>query len=164
MDLKEYLTMDGDNMQHTLYWFIFLIVSFIIMFIIVPPRLGPELSKFGFYFGLVLALIILGIGQGILNLFRLIGDPTFLGIPLITSVLWIPPTIVFAYFFTFTSKVFDRIVLIISFATGVASFQYLLKEFGMWESRIWSPIYTFLLAILTHSLMTAYLLLNKKKI
>jgi hypothetical protein len=156
--------MDGDNMQQTLYWFIIMIGAFIIMFIIVPPKLVPELSKFGFYFGLVFALIILGIGQGLLNLFTLVGDPTFLGIPLITSVLWIPPTIVFAYFFSFTYELYQRIILIVSFATGTAAFQYLLKEFDMWESRLWSPIYTFLLAILTHSLMTAYLLLNKKKI
>lgn len=38
--------------------------------------------------------------------------------------------------------------------------QYILELPGMWVSLRWSPFYTFLLAVVTHSIMTGYLLIR----
>jgi hypothetical protein len=146
----------------TLYWVLFAIGWFILMFLLVPPKQIPELARFGFWFGFIQAIVVMGIGQHY-NFFRAVGDPNLLGVPLITSVSWIPPVIIFARFFPLADKSWKIVGYVLLFAFGTSLVQYFQKLIGMWESTNWIPVYTFFLAIATHSLMTGYLLLRREK-
>lgn len=147
----------------TTYWVILLVISFTIMFLLVPPKQGPELSSFGFVFGLVQAVIVLWVGQSYFKLFKFVGDPTLFGIPMIVSLIWIPPAIVFAKYFHLANTLLKKGAYILVFATGSALGQYALDLLGMFASVRWNPFDTFLLATVTHSIMTVYLILRKNK-
>lgn len=147
----------------TLYWVLFAIGWYGLMFLLVSPKQVPELSRFGFWFGLVQAFVVMGVGQ-YYGLFRAVGDPNLLGIPLLTSISWIPPVIVFARFFQLADNIWKVAGYVLVFASGTAMVQYFQKLLGMWESVNWNPFYTFLLAMATHSLMAGYLMLRREKI
>lgn len=150
--------------METAYWVLLVIGAYAAMFVIVPPNEGPGLSPFGFWLGFVQALVILWVGQARLGLFVAIGDPTVLGIPILTSVLWIPPAILFAYYFRRIKTSFGRFGYVLFFAAGAAGVQYALELLDLWRNLRWNIIATFALAIATHSLMTAVLILRRKRV
>ena len=114
--------------------------------------------------GLIQAFIILWLGQTYLKLFRLSGDQILLGIPLLTSLSWFPPTILFAAFFPLANTTIKKAAYILAFASGTAIVQhFLLEPLGMWKNLHWNTFYSFLLAIVTHSIMTFYYLVNFRK-
>lgn len=148
----------------TLNWIFFFILAYVIMFIIIPPEEGPRLSPFGFWMGIVQAIVVLLFGQTVLKLFRLVGDPTLIGIPILTTLSWGPPAIVFVRFLSFQDNLLERVVLIGLFAAGAALAQIVLEFLGMWQSlRFWSPFWTFVLALGTHSVMTIYYVARYEK-
>jgi len=149
--------------SETLSWIILFLSLFAIMFIIVPPRKGPELSRFGFWLGIVQAIFILWIGQHYLGLFLAKGDPTLFGVPIFVTLVWFPPTVIFAYFFPRADTTLKKFLYIFMFASGTTVGQIVLENFGLWVSLKWNPIYTFLLALVTHSIMTMVLLRFKRE-
>ena len=142
----------------TVYWMLIMVGAFILMFILVPPLRGLELSPFGFWLGLVQALVLLWFGQVYLKVFYFIGDPTFLGVPLLTSLTWIPLVILFAHYFTKSHSRMVKLLLIPLFSIGTGMGQYTIEIIGLFQSLRWSPVYTFFLALGTHSLMAGVLL------
>lgn len=148
----------------TTYWVVLLVLSFTIMFVLVPPKQGPELSSFGFLLGLVQAVVVLWLGQSYFKVFNFVGDPTLFGVPMITSLIWIPPAILFAKYFYLAETLPRKGAYILVFALGSALGQYGLSLLGMFESLRWNVLDTFLLALVTHSIMTVYLILRHKKL
>jgi len=146
----------------TLHWVLLAIVIYTAMFIVVPPAKGPELAPFGFWFGFVQAVVVLYLGQTHFKVFRLVGDPSFFGVPLISTVIWIVPAVFFAYFFPWAGTTIRKAVLVLIFAAGAAFAQYALDLMGLFENLRWNPFYTFLLAVFTHSNMLGYLLAKNR--
>ncbi len=146
----------------TSYWILVLVGLFVTMFVIVPPNEGPKLSYIGFWLGLVLAFIIIGLGQVQFNFFRVVGDPTIFGIPLISSLAWIPPVIIYAYYFEHTDTPLKKVVLLLIFAAGATFAQYVLEIAGMWENINWRISYTFAMATVTHTIISTFLISRHK--
>lgn len=146
----------------TMYWLLLMIGLFITMFVIVPPHVGPKLSYTGFWLGLVQALVLLRLGQAQFNLVRAVGDPTIFGTPILASLAWIPPVIIYAYYFQSTDTPFKKVVLLLIFATGATFVQYVLDLAGMWTNINWNLGYTFATATVTHIIISAFLLSRHK--
>lgn len=142
----------------TMWWIVIFLASFTIMFIIVPPRKGPDLAPFGFWLGIVQAMAILWFGQTFFKVFLVKGDPTILGIPVSITLMWFPIAVIFAYFFPRMDTLLKKVVYIMVFAVGSSLGQFTLENLGLWESLRWNPLYTFLLAIVTHSILSGVLL------
>jgi hypothetical protein len=146
-----------------LYWIVFVIMLFVVMFITIPPKRGPILSPFGFWMGLIPAFGILWLGQVYFKFFRLIGAPALIGISILAAVAWIPPAILFAFYYPIKGLLWQKIGMVIVFASATTVVQYLLDLLGMWQNIRWSPFYTFLLAIVTHTIMGFYVQIKRKK-
>ncbi|MDW7650154.1 MAG: DUF2165 family protein [Bacillota bacterium] len=142
-------------------WFMLTVFLYIAMILIIPQDKIRRLVPFGFWFGFIMAIVITGFFQTLFNAFRLVGDPTVLGIPVFTPLAWVPPTIAFAVFFPHHKPWYYYPGYILIFITGAVAVQLGLEWFGMWQSIRWNPFLTALLASLPHSLMTIYLAAKK---
>lgn len=138
-------------------WMLFTIAFYMIMFMLIPPKRGPKLSPFGFWLGFVQAVLLTGVCMRKLNLWKLPGDILVCGIPILTATAWIPPTILFANFFPAAKSRLLKGAYILLFAAGTTLAQHKLRLLGMWENIRWKDIYTFPLAILTHTIMAIFL-------
>ncbi len=147
----------------TTYWLFILTGLTISMFVIIPPKLLLELSYIGFLFGFVQALTLIGLGQVYFRFFLLVGDPTVFGVPLISSLSWIPAVIIYAYYFKTADTLIKKIALLALTGAGAVAAQYILTIAGMWESLNWNLFYTFLLAIFAHTLISTYLFIQYRK-
>lgn len=145
----------------TYRWFIFSFFWYVLMFILIPPKKGPKISPFGFYLGFVQAVLLNFIAVKKYKLWKLPGDILYKGIPLLTSLSWIPPSIVYAYYYPYHEKFRWKSAYTMLFAVGTAIVQYVQGLVGMWESKNWRPIYTLPLALLTHTIMALCLPLFK---
>lgn len=139
--------------KQTRNWLILMITSYIIMFILIPPKRGPKLSPFGFYLGFVQAIILNWLAVKRQKLWSLPGDILLFGIPILTCLSWIPISIIYGYYFPYRKSISWKTGYIMIFALGATIGQYILGLIGMWESKKWKPIFTFPMAILTHSIM-----------
>jgi len=134
-------------------WIIFTIGCYLLMFMIVPPKKGPRLSPFGFYFGFLHAVILNWLAVKTYKLWKLPGDILINGIPVLTCISWLPPAVLFAYFFPYDKKAIWKVAYIFFYSIGTTIVQYIQGLIGMWESKNWKPIYTLPLSFLTHSIM-----------
>ena len=147
--------------RQTRNWVVFTIACYVLMFILIPPKRGPKVSPFGFYLGFVHAIMLNLLVVKAYRLWKLPGDILIYGIPLLTCVSWIPPSIIFAYYFPYGKKIITKAGYILTYAVGTTVVQYIQGLIGMWESKKWKPIYTFPLAIITHTTMTLFMPLFK---
>jgi len=104
---------------------------------------------------------VTGIGVRNKKLWKLPGDILFAGIPILTSLSWIPTSIVFANFYPYAKKRLWKALYIIFFAVGTTLIQRTQRIVGMWENIKWKDVYTFPLALVTHLIMTVFLPLFK---
>ena len=147
--------------RQTKNWLMFTIALYVILFIIIPPKRGPKLSPFGFWMGFVQAVFVTGIGVRNKKLWKLPGDILFNGIPILTSLSWIPTSIIFANFYPAAKKRIWKTLYIMFFAAGTVLIQRFQRVIGMWENIKWKDSYTFPLALVTHLIMTVFLPLFK---
>jgi len=131
------------------------------MFIIIPPKKGPKIAPFGFYLGFVQGIVLNWFTVKILKLWKYPGDISLKGIPILTCICWIPTANLFAYFFPYGKNLTWKTGYILMFGTGTTIAQYIQGIIGMWESKKWKTIYTFPLAIITHTIMALSLPLFK---
>jgi hypothetical protein len=150
--------------SETAYWLLILIGLFVSMFVIIPPTVGPRISHVGFYMGFVQAIFWLWLLQSYLKVFRIVGDPTVFGVPIITTIAWVPPSILFAYYFTNLHTFVERAALVLFFASGAALITYIVDTAGLWENIRWSPFHSFFLATFTHILISIYILKTRNKV
>lgn len=148
---------------NTLYWALATAGLFAFMLIIVQGPRRAELWPFGFWMGLVQAIFIMWAGHSYLTLFESLGDPKVLGVPVFTSLSWVPVSMIFARFFPIGGSTAVRIGYILMFAVGASIGQYTIEALGMWRSVRWSVLDTFLLAVMTHAFMTAYLYIRRAR-
>ncbi|WP_028306316.1 hypothetical protein [Desulfitibacter alkalitolerans] len=139
--------------RQTKNWILFTIAAYILMFMLVPPKKGPKLSPFGFYFGFIQAVILNWYAVRNHKLWKLPGDILLYGIPLLTCISWIPPSIIFAYNFPYKKEFCWKALYVLLFAFGTTVSQYVQGLIGMWDSKTWKTLYTFPLAICTHCIM-----------
>jgi hypothetical protein len=154
----------GPMTLQTLYWLLLMAGIFATMFVIVPAKARRELLQVGFWLGLVQAFFWLWLFQTNFQLFRLVGDPTVFGIPVIASLSWIPAVILFAYYFSVMDTTVKIILLILLFAVGGGAIQYFLVMVGMWQNLNWNLGYTFILALTAHIVISTYLLITRHRL
>lgn len=142
------------QMGQTRNWLLFTIAWFIIMLLLIPPKRGLKLSPFGFCLGFGQAVILAWLAMGRLKLWKIPGDIMFSGIPVFTSISWIPPAILFVNYYPASKSWFYKAAYILFFAAGTALVQHGQRIAGMWENIRWKDIYTFPLALLTHTIMS----------
>lgn len=139
--------------KQTKNWVVFTLSLYIIMFLLIPPNRGPKISRFGFYLGFVHAIILNWFAVKKYKLWKMPGDILIYGIPLFTCLSWIPPSIIFAYYFPYGKTLTWKAGYILFFALGTNITQYIHGVIGMWESMKWKPFFSLPLAILTHTIM-----------
>ena len=115
-----------------------------------------KLSPFGFCLEFAQAVILAWLTMRRLKLWKIPGDIMFSGIPVFTSISWIPPAILFANYYPAGKSWFYKAGYILFFAAGTALVQHGQRITGMWENIRWKDIYTFPLALLTHSVMSIF--------
>lgn len=142
------------QMEQTRNWLLFTIAWFIIMLLLIPPKRRLKLSLFGFLLGFGQAVILAWLAMGRLKLWKLPGDILLSGIPVFTSMSWIPPAVLFAHYYPAGKSWFFKAAYVLFFAAGTALVQHGQRIAGMWENIRWKDIYTFPLALLTHSIMS----------
>lgn len=147
--------------RQTKNWTIFAIITYVIMFMLIPPKARQRVSPFGFYLGFIQAVLLNLFALNKYKFWKLPGDILICGIPLLTCLSWIPTSIIFAYYYPYGKKLFWKTGYILFFAVGTTIAQYLHGLIGMWESKNWRPIFTFPLAIITHINMAVCLPLFK---
>jgi O-antigen ligase len=148
----------------TLYWLLLMVGIFATMFVIVPAKARRELWQLGIWLGLVQAFFWLWLFQANFQLFRLVGDPTLFGIPVIASLSWIPAVILFGYYFFKMDTTVKTILLILLFAVGGVAVQYFLEMVGLWQNLNWNLVYTFILALTAHIIISTYLLITRHRL
>lgn len=142
-------------------WIIFTIAMYILMFMLIPPKRGPKIAPFGFYLGFFQAVLLNWVAVRIYKLWKYPGDILLKGIPIFTCLSWIPLANIFSYFFPYGKSLSWKTGYILLYAIGTTIIQYIHGLIGMWENKHWKTIYTFPLAIFTHTLMTLTLPLFK---
>ncbi len=149
----------------TLLWALLTLLLSAVLLILVPWRLVKAYLPYGLLLGTGQALIIVWLFQFFLKFWQLTGDPVVLGFTtLFTPLAWIAPTIIFAYFFPKGRPWYYIAGYILLFASGAIVAQLLLEQAGMWWSISWNPLFTGLLAIFTHSVLTAGLLMTRARV
>lgn len=148
----------------TLYWVLFVLAWYVLMYFLLPAGSTKKLLSFGLWFGFAQACVIQYLGQVLFKFWRIAGDPTLLGIPVLTAVSWIPPAAIFARFFSWMKTGLEKAAWVLFFAGGTAIANYLQSLVGMWVNLRWNPFFTFLLALAAHSIMTGYLMISGKNI
>lgn len=147
--------------QQTRNWTIFTFITYLVMYMLIPLKAGPRVYPFGFYLGFMQAVILNFFAYKNYKLWKMPGSILIFGIPLLTCLAWIPTSIIFAYYYPYGKKLFWKTSYILLFAVGTTIVQYIHGLIGMWESKRWKPIYTFPLAIATHTIMAVFLPLFK---
>ncbi|MEJ6951610.1 hypothetical protein [Natronospora cellulosivora (SeqCode)] len=140
----------------TLYWMIFTLTWFVILSIAVPRKKIIELLPYGFFLGFIHSIVLNYFTVHHFKVWILQGEIFIFGIPLFTSLAWISPVIIFSYYYPFNKQRSLQISYILLFAAGIAMVNYFLSLANMWEINNWRFIYTFILAIFTHTIMVLF--------
>ncbi|HBV88542.1 MAG TPA: hypothetical protein DEF42_18315 [Desulfosporosinus sp.] len=151
--------------RQTKNWIVFTLALYTTMFILIPPKRGPKVAPFGFYLGFIHASILNYFTAKIYKLWKYPGDILLKGIPIFTCLSWVPIANIFAYFFPYRKNSIFKAGYILMFASATTAVQHIHGFIGMWESKKWRTMYTFPLAVFTHTIMTLFLpLFNLKNI
>ncbi len=140
--------------KQTRNWLLFTASTFVLMNILVPAKSRRRLYPFGLCFGFTQAIFLNWYSVRNNQLWKLPGDLLIKGIPVLTCLSWISPSIIFAYYFPYNKLPLVKSIYILLFASGTTLAQYFHGIVGMWESKNWKPIYTLPLSIATHVFMT----------
>lgn len=143
----------------TLYWVGFTLLAFGALYIAIPYQRIQQLFPFGFWSGFFLAVVFNWLGMNMFG-FSMPGDIALFGIPFFSSLYFLPLAIGFAHYYPLKNK--DRLIKIdyvLLFAAITTFLQSLLAIFGMWKGAYgWNVAYTFILAVIMHTIMTVYFL------
>ena len=142
----------------SIYWLLFTILAFAILFLLVRYQRIQQLFSFGFWLGFFFAAIVNWLGVNMLG-WLMPGDILLLGIPLFSSLYFIPVAIGFAHYYPLKKDWMVKVDYVLLFAAITTFLQSLQAILGMWQGAFgWNVAYTFILAIVIHTVMTAYYL------
>lgn len=145
-------------MVQVYYWLALLGILTIALFLLVPLDRIRQLFVFGLIGGVGLAVVVFTLAS-LLNVWTTIGGIKLFGyIPILPSIAWFFPTVMFGNFFPKSDSWVVRGGWILLFALGSVVLQYVFDVLGMWRSIHWNLFYTFLLAVTTHTLLTFYMM------
>lgn len=139
------------------YWILVNVFLLVITLVLVPLERIKQLFVYGFIGGTVLAVIIFFVAD-ILDLWETVGSIEVFNVPILPTIAWFFPVVVFANFFPKSDLLISKILYILLFAVGSVVVQYTFTVLGMWINIKWSLFYTFLLAIGTHTFLSLYLM------
>ena len=117
--------------RSTRSWVIFTIASYLLMLMLIPSKQGAKLSKFGFYLGFIQAVILKWLAVKKYKLWKIPGDILLGGIPILTCLSWIPPSMIYAYYYPFGKRLFWKIGYMLLFAFGTTIAQYIQGILGI---------------------------------
>ena len=145
-------------MTTSLVWFYLFVILLVALFFIVPKDEIKDLLPFGLIGGLVLALILQYFAVNVFRWWKFThGLINFFNAPLGVSLSWIPPVIIFAYFWSITDSILGKFIYISFFAVGTTIVEYSFVLAGYREYINWNVYLTLVLAFTIHLLLALYL-------
>ncbi|WP_459836433.1 hypothetical protein [Halanaerobaculum tunisiense] len=135
------------------------------MFFLVPLEKIKELLPFGLVGGFVLAVIIQYLAVDLLKLWRFnVAFLSFKGIPIAVLLAWIPPVIVFRYFWFRIGSALGKMLYILFFALSTTAFEYASVLFNYRDYLNWNVFLTFALALVVHLGLGYYITIQQSEI
>lgn len=139
-------------MPKSYYWLLLAALAWAVTFLLVPREKIKRLLSIGFWGGLVLTIIIQVVSVYWLGLYKFnFMQFPILGFPLFLPFIWFAETIIFMNFFPESTG--KRAVYIIAFSAGVTLINWFLLSYGLQTLIRWNLFYTFLLALVTHTMI-----------
>lgn len=146
----------------TYYWIVLLGILIVAMFSLVPMERIRRLYVFGLVGGIGSAVGIFMLAS-VFQLWTIIGGiELFDDFPILPSICWFFPTVIFGCYFPKSDSFIARAGLVLLFAAGSVVAQLVFEELGMWKSIHWNLFYTFLLAITTHTILSLYMMYTEQ--
>lgn len=135
------------------------IAAFVALYLLVPREKIAEYFGFGLVAGPVLGLILLYVMISVLGVwtFSNIDILYIAGIPVFQALTWLPLEIGFAYYFlrSRTSLTYLTVILALPVLATLSHYVYL--QLGLLEYSNWYLFSTFLVSLLIHLGLAAYL-------
>ncbi|MEW6662978.1 MAG: hypothetical protein ACOY9Y_01280 [Bacillota bacterium] len=148
----------------SLIWAVLFVAATLLMVALVPRQQVAEFLQFGLVGGLGVALLILVVFVPFLEFWRF-APPDLLtieGIPLFMAMAAIPLSMIFARSLTKGEGLLPFLV-VLGFPLAATFIHYMLIINGNLAYRNWSLAKTFLLALVTHAALAAYILANFRR-
>lgn len=138
---------------------VFFIILTLAALIFVPRKRIVELLPFGLVAGAGVALAVQVIGIWYLSLWRwrFIEPFGWRGLPLFISASWVPAEIIFAHYIEETPKEMT-LLYILGFAGIATAVEWWFIRGGFHVPIRWNLLYTFILGLVIHSLLSLYVL------
>ncbi|MGM0370114.1 MAG: hypothetical protein ACQEP9_06830 [Bacillota bacterium] len=152
-------------MATSLVWFYLFVAFSLILFLLVPREEILNLLPFGLVGGFVVALILQYFAVNVFRWWKFnYGWVEIFNTPLGVSLSWIPPVIIFAYFWSITNSIWGKLIYIFSFAliTTIGEYIFVITEYRRYLN--WNVYLTLVLAFVIHLLLGSYLEFRRQKI
>ncbi|MGE5654535.1 MAG: hypothetical protein ACM3ZQ_09815 [Bacillota bacterium] len=143
----------------TMVYPVFFILLTLIMLVLVPRRRIVGLLPFGLIAGAGVALVVQTTAIWYLGLWRwrYLEPFGWRGLPLFISATWIPAEIIFAHYIEETPKELT-VLYILGFAGIATGVEWWFVRGGYQVPIHWSLLYTFILGVVIHTLLSLYVL------
>lgn len=146
-------------MDKNFIWFVWFILMTLVAYLLIPRRQFLRLLPLGIVAGFLLVLAIFLLNVPLLGIWAFDTIPnSVVGVPLSLPLVWIPITMLFAYYVPkFKSR--DMLTILISgFAAGTTLVQGLSVNAGIMRFVHWDLLATLLLSFSLFSLFALFLL------
>ncbi|AGB40722.1 hypothetical protein Halha_0749 [Halobacteroides halobius DSM 5150] len=142
----------------SLVWIYLFLILAVGMILVVPTEKIRDLLPFGLVGGFLVAIIIQYLAVNIFRLWEFnYALVPLAGFPLGVGLAWVPPEIVFGYFWPSLETKLTRVMYILFFAIVSTLLEYLFLLMGYRKYLNWNIYSTFLLAVVIHSALAYYL-------
>lgn len=152
-------------MAASLVWFYLFAIVSLILFLLVPREEILNLLPFGLVGGFVVALILQYFAVNVFRWWEFnYAWIEIFNTPLWVSLSWIPPVIIFAYFWSITNSIWGKLIYVFSFALITTIAEYISVLIGYRKYLNWNVYLTLVLAFVIHFLLGSYLEFVDKKL
>ncbi|MGM0502043.1 MAG: hypothetical protein ACQERJ_05905 [Bacillota bacterium] len=152
-------------MQTSLVWFYLFGLLLIVLFLLVPWAEIKKLLPFGLIGGLAVALLMQYFAVNVFQWWRFnYALINLANTPLGVTLSWVPPVIIFAYFWSIAVSNLGKLIYIFVFALGTTVVEYSFVLAGYREYLNWNIYLTLGLALIIHLLLGVYLQFFAEKI
>lgn len=147
-------------MDKSFFWSVLLVLMIIVAYLVIPRRQFFRLLPFGIVSGfmVVLALLLFTVPLTGIWVFDIVPQTSILGVPLSLPLVWIPITMVFAYY---TPKFDSRNMLmawICIFTATITLLQGLINSAGIMRFVRWDLTATLLLTFAYFTFLALFVL------
>lgn len=147
------------------FWIALNLALAIVMVLIVPLERIRQLFVYGLIGGTGIAVVVFAVSHAF-NAWEAVGGLNYLSgyFVLLPTIAWFFPVVIFGHFFPRTDSLVAIAAYVLLWAAGSVLAQWIFLLLGMWQNRHWSSFSTFLLAIVTHSVLAYYIMKTEQYI